>query len=173
MFFLCVWKDSFLFTCRWLALQNSNFKIIVAKRETAHYTCRLKQHYKSYNPNPNKPWFLRVCSISLLKTLWEKEKLLVTSNFSFSHSVFYPFWRTLCHSHQTKICRLQTLSVWKGVKFVVWERVNSASQIYKVMLHIALSSNKFLDCNYIPKFTIISLWYNNLVLVKIKVCCRW
>ena len=23
-----------------------------------------------------------------LKTLWEKEKLLVTSNFSFSHSVF-------------------------------------------------------------------------------------
>ena len=26
-----------------------------------------------------------------LKTLWEKEKLLVTSNFSFSLSVFYPF----------------------------------------------------------------------------------
>ena len=24
------------------------------------------------------------------ETLWEKEKLLVTSNFSFSHSVFYP-----------------------------------------------------------------------------------
>ena len=42
-------------------------------------------------PFPNKPWFLRVCNISLLKTLWEKEKLLVTSNFSFSHSVFYSF----------------------------------------------------------------------------------
>ena len=26
-----------------------------------------------------------------LKTQWEKEKLLITSNFSFSHSVFYPF----------------------------------------------------------------------------------
>ena len=35
-----------------------------------------------------KPLFLRVCRTSLLKTLWEKEKLLVTSNFSFSHSVF-------------------------------------------------------------------------------------
>ena len=46
------------------------------------------------NPFPNKPWFLRVCSTSLSKTLWEKEKLLVTSNFSFSHSVFYLF-RTL------------------------------------------------------------------------------
>ena len=44
-----------------------------------------------FNPFPNKPWFLRVCSISLLKTPWEKEKLLVTSNFSFSHSVFYHF----------------------------------------------------------------------------------
>ena len=31
-----------------------------------------------------------ICSTSLLKTLREKEKLLVTSNFSFSHSVFYP-----------------------------------------------------------------------------------
>ena len=48
------------------------------------------QHW-SLNRFPNKPWFLRVYSINLLKTLWEKEKLLVTSNFSFSHSVFYPF----------------------------------------------------------------------------------
>ena len=44
------------------------------------------------NPFPNKPWFLRVCNTSLLKTLWGKrEKLLITSDFSFFHSVFYPF----------------------------------------------------------------------------------
>ena len=43
-----------------------------------------------FNPFPIKPWFLRVRCTSLLKTLWEKEKLLVMSNFSFSHSVFYP-----------------------------------------------------------------------------------
>ena len=42
-----------------------------------------------------------------LKTLWEKEKLLVTSNFSFSHSVFR---------------RLETL-YQPGL---VWERVNMA-----------------------------------------------
>ena len=35
------------------------------------------------NPLPNNSSVLRVCSTSLLKTLWEKEKLLVTSNFSF------------------------------------------------------------------------------------------
>ena len=44
-----------------------------------------------FNPFPNKPWFLRVSSTSLLKTLWEKEKLLIISNFSFPPSVFYPF----------------------------------------------------------------------------------
>ena len=51
------------------------------------------------NPFPNKPWVLRVCSTCLLKTLWEKEKLLATSNFSFSQC-FLPIWRTFCHSHQ-------------------------------------------------------------------------
>ena len=40
---------------------------------------------------PNKPWFVHDCSTSLLITLWEKEKLLIMSNFSFSHSGFYQF----------------------------------------------------------------------------------
>ena len=60
------------------------------------------------NPFPNKPWFLRVCSTSLLKTLREKEKLLVTSNFSFSHSVFYPFRKLSAIFFKSKIvvCKL-------------------------------------------------------------------
>ena len=44
-----------------------------------------------FNPFPNKRWFLRVCSTKLLKTLRKKKKLLLTSNFSFSRFVFYPF----------------------------------------------------------------------------------
>ena len=47
--------------------------------------------WKVVNPFPNKPCILRVCSVSLLKTLWEKEKLFETSNFSLSISVFYQF----------------------------------------------------------------------------------
>ena len=46
---------------------------------------------RGINPFPNNSLLLRVCSASLLKTLWEKEKLLATSNFSFFLSVFYPF----------------------------------------------------------------------------------
>ena len=45
----------------------------------------------TFNPFPKKAPVLCVCNTSLLKTLWEKKKLLVTSNFSISHSVFYVF----------------------------------------------------------------------------------
>ena len=36
------------------------------------------------NPGVQQPW-----KSSLLKTLWEKEKMLVTSIFSFSHNIFF------------------------------------------------------------------------------------
>ena len=45
-------------------------------------------HLKSL-PHNLDFWGARIKS--LLKTLWEKEKMLVTSIFSFSHNVFYPF----------------------------------------------------------------------------------
>ena len=48
-----------------------------------------------YNCFPNNSWFLRVCIRGLLKTQWEKEKLLVMSNFSFSHSVSTLFQKFL------------------------------------------------------------------------------
>ena len=51
----------------------------------------ISKSFSFLNPFPNKPWFLCVCSLSLLKTPGKKEKLLVTSNFSFSHSVLYLF----------------------------------------------------------------------------------
>ena len=61
-----------------------------------------------YTPFPNKPWFFHLCSTSLLKTLQEKEKLLVLSNFSFSHSVFYPFGKLSAIFIKSKIiiCKL-------------------------------------------------------------------
>ena len=75
------------------------------------------------NPFPNKPWFLRVCNTSLLKTQREKEKLLVTSNFSFSHSVFYPSKDLPVISIKFQIVVCNLLLVWKGLNLVVWERV--------------------------------------------------
>ena len=45
-------------------------------------------HHLKFNPSLHKYSFGRINNRQLLKTLWEKEKLLVTSNFSFSHNVF-------------------------------------------------------------------------------------
>ena len=72
---------------------------------------------------PNKPWFLRVCSTSLLKTLREKEKLLVTSNFSFSHTVFYPLRELSAIFMYFKIVVCKLFQNRNTPKFVVWERV--------------------------------------------------
>ena len=71
---------------------------------------------------PNMPWFLRVYSTSHLKTLWEKEKLLMMSNwaiypfpnvFSCSLENFLPFSSNLKSAsakpfdfEESKICRL-------------------------------------------------------------------
>ena len=56
--------------------------------------------YRPINPFPHKPWFLRVCSTSLLKTPWEKEKLLITSKFLLFPQCFLPIRRTFFHFHQ-------------------------------------------------------------------------
>ena len=42
------------------------------------------------NPLPHNATFWHTKDTQLWKTLWEKEKLHVTSNFSFTHNVFYP-----------------------------------------------------------------------------------
>ena len=63
------------------------------------------------NPFPNKPLILRVCSTNLLKALWEKEKLLVTSNFSLSHSFFYHIGElsSIFIKFKTVVCRIFSL----------------------------------------------------------------
>ena len=84
------------------------------------------------NSFSNKTLFLRVCCTSPLKTLQEKEKLLVMGNFSFYYSVFYllnnflPFSSTLKFSsansfslEESKICHLgkgQNLSNYNDLK---------------------------------------------------------
>ena len=90
---------------------------------------------RQFIPPLNKPWCLHVCSTSLLKTLWENEKLLVTSNFSFSHSVLYSFGEFAVIFYQILYCRLQILSVWKSLEFIVWKRVKSHIKMdFKILM---------------------------------------
>ena len=77
-------KAFFFNVLKWVYMEE-RVKLLFFKLQTG------LSGFEQLNCFPNKPWFLHVCSTSLLKTLQEKEQLLVTSNFSFSHSVFYPF----------------------------------------------------------------------------------
>ena len=91
-------------------------------------------HGPPFNLFLNKPCFLGVYSASLLKTLWVKDELLITSNSSFSPSVFYPFGKRSAIFIKFEIV-IEILSVWKSLKFVVWERVNLDS-LTVVLCHL-------------------------------------
>ena len=70
----------------------------------------------------------------------EKEKLLVTCNYSLSHNVFYPIreFSAIFIKPEIVVCKH---SVWTSLKFVIWEKVN------------ALPNDKFLDCSILKAFT--------------------
>ena len=56
---------------------------------------------------------------------------------------FLPIWRTFCQFHLIWNCRLQTLSVWKSLKFVIWERVkivNALNPFSQSMTQVMFSS---------------------------------
>ena len=112
----------------WRAHRNQVITIYWSQftRQTNQYLISL---FCYVNPFPNKPWFLRVYSTSLLKTLWEKEKLLVTSNFSFSHSVFYLFEELSAIFNKIEIVVCKPLSIWTSLKLAVWERVKCTCRV--------------------------------------------
>ena len=59
-----------------------------------------------------------------------KEEIARNKQFLHFPHCFLLVWRAFCHLHQICNCRQQTLLVWKGEIFVVWERVKVAD--YKI-----------------------------------------
>ena len=106
----------------------------------------------SLNPFPNKPWFECVCSTSCLKTLWEMEKLHVTSNFSFSHC-FLPIWRTFLNPFPKKpwflrVCSTSLLkTLWEKEKLLIMSNFSFSHSVFypfgelsDISLNLKLSS---------------------------------
>ena len=125
-------------------------------------------------PFPNKPWFLRVCSRSLLKTLQKKEKLLVTINSSFSHNVCYRFEElfAIFINFEIVVCKLFQL---EKSNFVVWERVRreiiiltafnfSSANAFNLVMSKILSFGKGLN----PHFRTPSPFDHSLFLDRTK-----
>ena len=72
------------------------------------------------------------------------------SNFSFSLSVFYPFGYISVISITNGNLRLQTLSVWKCQKFVVWKGLRNKLYLVHLKSHVKYKSDiKQPTCGYI------------------------
>ena len=76
-----------------------------------------------------RPCFYMSAVQVFLKTLGKIE-IAHTEKFLLFPECFLPIWETFCHFHQIQICSLQTLSVWKTLKFVVWDRIKYVLDSY-------------------------------------------
>ena len=74
---------------------------------------------------PNKPWGFLTCLYNkYFENAVGKCEIAHNEQFHiFFAQCFLPFQRTVCRFHWIQNCRLQTLSVWKSLKFAVWKRV--------------------------------------------------
>ena len=78
-----------LLTCRQPLKEISNPTLHVSHGGRPSITSEVNMMV--LNLSQTGPCFYMSAVQVFLKKLWEKEKLLVASSFSFSHSVFYPF----------------------------------------------------------------------------------
>ena len=102
-FFSAMYSNAFLVwvieTCDYAVKGLTSLKETIEKACNKHFLLcpqlylhvLFERQITSLNPFPNKPLFLPVCNTSLLKTIWEKEKLVITSNFCFFQSIFNLF----------------------------------------------------------------------------------
>ena len=101
-------------------------------------SCKIEE-VDPINPFPNNPWFLCVCFYVSFENTVGKGEIACNKQFLLFPQCFLPLWITFCH-FQTWNCRLQSLWVWKSLKFDVWERVKLIS-LKEVSVSVALKYN--------------------------------
>ena len=77
------------------------------------------------NSLPHNPNFYQPRERSILKTSWEKEKMLVTSIFSFSHNLFYPTKDRNRHFSNTAFVVCKCFQFGQSQNFVVFKSISS------------------------------------------------
>ena len=91
VFLLCGERDIIVTISLWCKCISLILCVYVCACLSEFVWTRPSTFMDSFNPFQNKSWFSYVCCTGLWKTPREEEKLLITSNFSFSHIVLYPF----------------------------------------------------------------------------------
>ena len=105
------------------SVPNVGLKFTTPEHQTLALLTDLAVHMVMSLRTTNKPWFLRVCSTNLLKTLCQKKKLLVRaiSSFPTVFSTHLDGLSAIFVKFEIVVCLLFR---FRSLKFVVWERVN-------------------------------------------------
>ena len=141
-----------MLTTTTLSFSNNVLYSITLSQTSPGFTCLRDRSYENILGKGeiarNKQIFLfPQCFLPLWKIPCHSHQLLLSANsfifgrvliacyeqFHLFPQCLLPLWKISCHFHQILNCHLQTLSLWKGLKFVVWERVKSqksSSEIY-------------------------------------------
>ena len=89
---------------------TSKLKAITDNRKWAFFLKPVPTQWHLLTPLGNKPFENTV----------GKGEIARNEHFLLFPQCFQPVWITFFHFHQIWNCHLQTLSVWKSLKFVVW-----------------------------------------------------
>ena len=119
---------------RWLlySLQNIIFcwyKINTGKRKSVGHQYFLLLYHKvsqkhnwvyMVNPFPHNDTILTPLGDKPIENTVGKGEIARNKRFFLFPQCFLPVWITFCYFRQVWYCRLQSLSIWKSLKFVVW-----------------------------------------------------
>ena len=75
------------------------------------------------NPFPKQALAFTCLQYRSFENIVGKREIARYQQFLLFPQCFLSIWRTFRHFYHNRNCRQQTLSIWKSLKFVVWERV--------------------------------------------------
>ena len=88
-----------------------------------------------HQPFPEQALVCMCLQYKSFENIVGKGEIAHIKQFLFFPQCFLTFWITFSHVYQISNCHLQTLSVWKILKFVVWERVNLRQLTLSRLVH--------------------------------------
>ena len=88
--------------------------------------CKAKIRSLYFVPNLQSKKSIQLClQYNSFENTVGKGEIARNEQFPLFPQCFLTIWKTFCQLPQIENRRMQTLSVFKGLKFVVWERVKT------------------------------------------------
>ena len=95
---------------------------VIIQLTMVHELYQKDTEFYELKPFPKQALVFTCLQYKSLENTVGKGEIARNEQFLLFPQCFLSIRRTFCHFQQTLNCRLQTLSIWKSLKFVIWER---------------------------------------------------